>query len=156
MEFRRALVVIAVIASMSGCAWVSVKPIAGTDTKTKGFRYYDVKPLLVVTVTNAEIVYVPNYSKAYAVRFGAFLAKHDMKLTITDGAFFKEVDSKQDPAEFLKGLVSLGQEAIKAASSAAKAASGPTGGKLVAIYEFEFSTDGSITGMKPLKVPSVP
>jgi hypothetical protein len=152
-----ATVTVLVVLTVSGCAWVSVKPIPGSDLTTKGFRYYDAKPLLVVTDTNTQVIFVPNYSRAYAVRFGAFLAKHDFKLTIADGVFFKEVDDEQDPAEFLKGLVTLGQEALKAASSAAKAASDPVGGKLVAIYEFEFNDRGDIVGLRDLgNVPPRP
>lgn len=73
-----------------------------------------------------------------------------MKLTITDGVFFKEIDDKQDPSELVKGLVTLGQEAIKAASSAAKAASDETSGKAVGVHEFVFDETGTLTRMKEL------
>lgn len=141
---------------LGGCAWVRVMPISAEDRTTSGFRYYDAKPLLVVTDTNTQVIFVPNYSKPYAVRFGAFLAKHDLKLTITDGVFFKEVDDKQDPAEFLKGLFAIGQEAIKAASSAAKAASDPVGGKLKSLYEFQFDNQGNFTGLKDITPARLP
>jgi hypothetical protein len=93
---------------------------------------------------------VPNYSKPYAVRFGAFLAKHDMKLTIKEGAFFSEIDDKQDPSELVKGLIALGQDALKAASSTAKAAADQTAGKLIVIYEFKFDEQGNLIGLKKL------
>jgi hypothetical protein len=40
----------------------------------------------------------------------------------------------KNPAEFIKGLVTLGQEAVKTLAPAAKAASEPVSGKLIAIY----------------------
>lgn len=151
IKIVRKFVIAILLINIIGCAWTTVEPIKADDRKTEGFRYFDPKPLLVVTDTNTQIVYVPNYSKAYAVRFGAFLAKHDMKLTIADGAFFKEIDDKQDPTEFIKGLVALGQDALKAASSAAKAAADATAGQLVSIYEFEFDEFGNIKGLHQLK-----
>jgi hypothetical protein len=138
-----------------GCAWTTVTPVAKDDRTTPGFRYYDAKPLLLVTKTNTQIVFVPNYSRPYAVSFGAFLAKHEMKLTITDAVFFKEIDDKQDPSELVKGLIALGQDALKAAASAASAASDAVAGELVAVYEFKFDDNGNITAMKQV-VPPVP
>lgn len=127
---------------LNACAWVSVKPVKPTDTETNGFRYYDTKPLLVVTDTNTQVIFVPNYSRAYSLSFGAFMSKHDITLETKDGTFFTKIDDKQDPAEFLKGLVALGQDAIKAAGQAAKAASDPVAGKLVALYDFVFDANG--------------
>lgn len=138
------------LAVLSGCAWTIVKPIAGSDRITEGFRYYDTKPLLVVTDSSTQVIFVPNYSRAYAVKYGAFLSKHDVKLTIADGAFFKEIDDKQDPTELVKGLVALGQEAMKSLATVAKAASEPISGKLVAMYEFNFDSEGNFIGLTPI------
>jgi hypothetical protein len=146
----RILIIFSLAIFITGCAWTTVTPILANDRETKGFRYYDPKPLLVVTDTNTQIVFVPNYSRPYAITFGAFLSKHDMKLTIADGAFFKELDDKQDPTELVKGLIALGQDALKAASSAAKAAADATGGKAVGIYEFVFDNEGNIVRLKKL------
>lgn len=148
----RTLIIVGLAIYMGGCAWTTVQPIKGDDRETNGFRYYDPKPLLVVTETTTQIIFVPNYSRPYAVRFGAFLSKHDMKLTIADGAFFKEIDDKQDPTELIKGLIALGQDALKAASSAAKAAADQTAGKLTGIYEFVFDQQGNITELKRWKL----
>ena len=97
-----------------------------------------------------QIVDVPNYSRGFAVSHGAFLSKHDFKLTLSEGAFFGNIDDSQDPAEFLKGFVMLGQEAVRALSPAAKAASEAVSGKLIAVYEFEFDAHGKVMGLKKL------
>lgn len=147
----RHLLVLMLVFSAAGCAYTEVKRIAGNDTDTKGFRYYEAKPLLVVTDSTVQIVFVPNLDRAYAVRYHAFLTKHEIKLTNTEGWWLKEVHEKSDPAEFIKGLIALGQEALKAAAEAgAKAASQPVAGKLVGVYQFVFDGNGNIQEMKEL------
>jgi hypothetical protein len=135
----------------SGCAFTTVKP-AGPGTY--GFRYYEAKPLLIVTATATSVVFIPNPDKAYAVSYYAFLAKHEVTLKMKEGWWFEEVSDKSDPTEFVKGLIALGQEAIKmAAAGAAKAASDPADGKLLGVYEFVFDDSGNIKEMKKLTLP---
>ena len=151
MRSTRTLLALTVAALLAGCAITTVKPIAGNDTKTKGFRYYEAKPLLIVTQDGAQIVFIPNLDRAYAIQYRAFMTKHEIKLTMTEGWWYKEIHEKSDPADFIKGLIALGQEALEAATAAgAKAALDPVAGKLVGIYEFRFDGQGNIQTMHRL------
>lgn len=141
------VLVFALAAASIGCAYTTVKP---ATEGTRGFRYYEAKPLLVVTDSSTSVVFIPNPDKAYAVRYIAFLSKHEITLKMKEGWWFEEVNDKTDPSEFVKGLISLGKEAIQAAVSAAKAASDPVDGKLVGVYEFVFDGNGKLTKMKKL------
>ena len=71
--------------------------------RINGIRIYDVKPLLVVSGTNVTLQYVPNYNRAYALRFGAFLAKNDFDASIANGLLTK-VNANMDSTEFIKVL----------------------------------------------------
>ena len=143
---RIALVVSLVAASM-GCAFTTVVP-AGENTP--GFRYFEAKPLLVVTKDSTRVVFVPNPDKAYAVRYYAFLSKQEITLKMKEGWWFEEVSDKRDPTVFVKGLVAIGEEAVEAGVSAAKAASESVDGNLVGVYEFVFDDQGNIERMKKL------
>ena len=68
----------------SGCAYVTAQPVKPGD-RINGIRIYDVKPLLVVTGETVTLQYVPNYNRAYALRFGAFLAKNHFQASMTNG-----------------------------------------------------------------------
>ena len=151
MRLTRTLLALTVATLLAGCAITTVTPVARDDTKTKGFRYYEAKPLLIVTQDSAQIVFVPNLDRAYAIQYRAFMTKHEISLTMTEGWWYKEIHEKSDPAEFIKGLIALGREALETATAAgAKAASDPVSGKLVGIYEFRFDGQGNIQTMHQL------
>ena len=59
-------------ALVSGCAYVTAQPVRPGE-RISGIRIYDVKPLLVVSGENVTIQMVPNYNRAYALRFGGAL-----------------------------------------------------------------------------------
>lgn len=152
MTLPKAIITAGILMLAISCAWVEVEPIRGDEANTMGFRFYESKPILVVTDSNTQIVFVPNYSRAYAVRFGAFLAKHDLTLE-TDGVFLKKVVSTQDPAEIIKGLIAVSRDVLKeAAKVGATAASEPVSGRVIAVYDFVFDEDGNIRELNKLEL----
>ena len=88
-----------------GCAYVTAQPVKPGD-RINGIRIYDVKPLLVVSGENVTLQYVPNYNRAYALRFGAFLAKNNFDASISNGILTK-VTADMDSTEFIKVLTAL-------------------------------------------------
>ena len=123
----------------------------GSDVK--GIRIYDVKPLLVVAGSKAEILLVPNYNRAYALKFGAFLAKNDVTIDFSNG-FIDNLTSKQDATAFsLKFIDVLGSAAEKGVSLF-EGFSGGTAGRedSIEIYEFVFDEDGNLLEMRPTPI----
>lgn len=147
---KNLFVAIASCMLLSGCAYFTVQPIEPGDNSTKGLRVYDVKPLLVVSSKGADVITVPDPSRAYAVRFGTFLAKHDVDLELGNGVLTK-IGSKQDSTDVPLKLIDLVTEAVKSGNplGAAFSKSALEEGDL-AIYEIIFDLRGNITDLKPL------
>ena len=140
---------IAVCFCLAACAYATAVPVDYNSNKD-GFRVYDVKPILIVNGQNISIELIPNYNKAYAVQFGAFLAKQDFTLDIQKG-FITKLDSKQDST----AIIPLLQDIVKGLplGGVPKAMSGEVQGGIqdrFQVSEFVFSDDGSLVGLKPL------
>ncbi len=137
----------------SGCAYVTAQPVKPGD-RINGIRIYDVKPLLVVSGENVTLQYVPNYNRAYALRFGAFLAKNNFDASISNGILTK-VTANMDSTEFIKVLTAL----IEKLPAPGKGFSGPeapeTPGGIkdrFQVYDIVFDDDGNLVGLRPLLV----
>ena len=139
---------LAVAALGSGCAYVTAQPVKPGD-RINGIRVYDVKPLLVVTGETVKLELVPNYNRAYALRFGAFLAKNHFKANMTNGVL-TGVDAAMDTTALVEVLKTLADKIPVGFSGAAGA--GTTGGikDRFQIYEIIFDYDGNLVGLKPL------
>ena len=74
--------------------------------RINGIPIYDVKPLLVVTGENVQVQIVPNYNRPYALRFGAFLAKNNVDVSMQNG-ILTTVKADMDSTEFIKLLTAL-------------------------------------------------
>ena len=146
---RSSLVTVGVLLLCAGCAATSAVPVPYADRATEGFRVYDPKPMLLVTSKSAQIVFIPNLDRGYAVRFWAFLAKNDITLKTTDGAM-TELSSHLDTTAALTLLQTLGQEALKQVDKL-KALGGPVDGTIPGkegLYEFQFNERGEFRGLK--------
>ncbi len=139
----RAAAVAALSAVLGGCAYTVVYPIDANNRTAQGIRYYEVKPLLVVTKETADIKFVPNPDKAYAVQFGAFLAKNDFSIDL-EGGMLKKLGSNQDTSAGVADL--LKQAATKFLPITALESKGAEA-PVVAIYEFVFR-DGELVRLK--------
>jgi len=137
----------------AGCAYVTAQPVKPGD-KINGIRIYDVKPLLVVSGDNVTIQMVPNYNRAYALRFGAFLAKNHFQANMTNGVL-TTVNANMDSTEFIKVLTAL----IEKLPAPGQGFSGPnppeTPGGIkdrFQVYDIVFDDDGNLTGLRPLLI----
>jgi hypothetical protein len=143
---------------LAGCAISNTVPVAFDDMTTRGIRVYDIKPLLFVYDNSSIIQFVPNYNRAYAVRFGAFLAKNNVNLKVDNGAI-TEFDSFLDSTDFINFLTTILPKLIPPAKGSSQPA--PVNDHLVGIYDFEFDESGSLIGLrslyhdKPLPPPKV-
>jgi hypothetical protein len=131
--------------SCVGCAYVNVVPLKSNDRITRGLRVFEVKPLLFVGQT-VEVKLVPNTSKAYAVNFGAFLAKNDFSIQIENG-MVKQLDSTLDTTAIIDLLKAIAEKVIPAASTASGP---PLTTAPVQVFEFVFDREGNLIALKPI------
>jgi len=151
MNSKMAHALIVGILFLSGCAYTTAKPVDFTDRDTKGFRVYEPRPLLVVTDKSTQVVFVPNFDRGYAVRFGAFLSKNDITLKTTEGAL-TEISSNIDTTAALTLFQTLGQTALQQVDKL-KALGATVEGKIPSmegVFDFEFDAAGRFTGLKKL------
>ena len=137
----------------SGCAYVTAQPVRPGD-RINGIRIYDVKPLLVVTGDSVSIQTVPNYNRAYALRFGAFLAKNDVDASISNGLLTK-VTANMDSTEFIKVLTALIEKLPAPGTGFSGPAAPETPGGIkdrFQVYDIVFDHDGNLVGLKPLLI----
>lgn len=145
-----ALLALALAGLPAGCAYVTAQPVKPGD-KINGIRIYDVKPLLVVSGDNVTIQMVPNYNRAYALRFGAFLAKNDFQAQMTNG-LLTSVHANMDSTAFIELLKVLAQKIPEGFSGQGGPAT-PGGIKdRFQVYDIVFDDDGNLVGLKPLLI----
>lgn len=139
------------VASVSaGCAYVTAQPVKPGD-RINGIRIYDVKPLLVVSGDNVTIQMVPNYNRAYALRFGAFLAKNDFEASVSNG-ILTTVKANMDSTDFIE-LLKVLAEKIPEGFSGQGAPATPGGIKdRFQVYDIVFDDDGNLIGLTPLLI----
>lgn len=125
---------------------VPVKP----GSTVQGIRIYDVKPILIVNGTTAQIEIVPNYNRAYALRFGAFLAKNDFQAKFSNG-IITEVHANMDSTDFIKFLTDILKTINGQALS--EPGAGPKAGGIqdrFQVFDFVFDDDGNLISLRPL------
>lgn len=148
---RASTTVLCLLSALSGCANVSAVPVK-PNSPVAGIRIYDVKPLLVVSGTEVSLLMVPNYNRAYALKFSTFLAKHDFEATFQNG-FLASVKSNQDTTAVALALIKLVEETAKAGVFGGGKAFADTGGgtgNRFGVYDIVFDDNGDIAGLRPL------
>lgn len=135
--------------ALAGCANVSAVPVK-PNSPVAGIRIYDVKPLLVVSGDNVSLLMVPNYNRAYALKFSTFLAKNDFEATFQNG-FLASIKSHQDTTAVALALIKLVEETAKLGGGGKAFADTAGGsGNRFGIYDIVFDHDGNIIGLQPL------
>lgn len=151
---RVAQVAVQILAAfaLAACASATAVPVS-YDSSVQGFRIYDVKPILIVNGQNTSIELIPNYNKAYAVQFSAFLAKQDFTLDVERG-MLKKLDSKQDSTAAIVLLQDLLKQVAPALTGVAMSGKveGGTENRFQ-VFEFVFADDGNLVGLRPLVAP---
>ncbi len=134
--------------AIGGCAYVTATPVS-PDSWVGGIRIYDVKPILIVNESNVTVQLVPNYNRAYALNFGAFLAKHDFQVEFESG-FIKSLKSNQDSTAIIELLKVIAQQAFAPTGKgfSAQETSGASG--RFGVFEFGFDDHGNLLGLRPL------
>lgn len=150
-RLRAAAVLAAVLAGLgSGCAYVTAQPVKPGD-RINGIRIYDVKPLLVVSGENVTIQIVPNYNRAYALRFGAFLAKNDCQAAMSNG-LLTSVHANMDSTAFIELLKVLAQKIPEGFSGQGTPATPGGVTNRFQVYDIVFDDDGNLVGLRPLLI----
>lgn len=139
---------VAVALMMSGCAWTTAVRVDPNAPDLDGFVYYECKPLVVLSGASMDVIYVKNPSRAYAVRFGAFLAKNDVDLTFNQDCGVTNVKSKLDTTD----IIALLQDALDkvAPDLQPKQVAGTANATAVQLFDVVFDQDGSIIELRPL------
>lgn len=143
---------------LSGCAWVTAERVPSNSTE-RGIRVYGMRPLIVISGSVVTVLPVPNTSEVYALRFGAFLAKHDTTVEIQQG-FLVKLQSNQDSTALAVALINLISKAVETGRSVATAFSASTSesrGNAVLIFEPIFGDDGRLIELRQvLDLTSLP
>jgi hypothetical protein len=135
--------------SLGGCAYFSAEPIL-PGSYTSGVPIPQVKPLLVVGST-VQVILVPNTNKQYALRFGAFLAKHDLTIDLQQGMLQSIVSNQDSTAVPVAFFAALGQAAAAGHNlGAAFAGQASGGGGRLQIYDIIFDDQGNFVELRPL------
>lgn len=132
----------------AGCAYVTAVPVKPGD-RISGLRVYDVKPLLVVSGQNTEIKIVPNYNRAYAMQFGAFLAKNEFKMTLKDG-IVSQLDANLDSTEFITLLAKIVDKVPVPGQGLSDQRTAGGVQDRFQVYDIVFDDHGNLVGLKPL------
>lgn len=128
-----------------GCAWTTAVAVDPNNPQSDGFVYYACKPLVVLSGGQISITYVKNPNRAYAVRFGAFLAKNHAQVTFNQDCGITEVDTNMDSTS----IIPLLQELAKAALTTTPVAGAPNG-TVVQVYDVVFDDVGEVIELRPL------
>lgn len=146
-----ALACIAFLPLIGGCAYTTNVPVTANNPEVEGFRHFAQKPLLVVSGGTVNTIFVPDPSRGYAMRFGAFLAKHDMKFVITNGAL-GETHSQLDATAGVSGLLDIAKtitedalDVLPVASQSVTGSGGP-----IRVYDIVFDASGNVTELRPI------
>jgi hypothetical protein len=144
-----ACILVTMLGMSAGCAYVSAVPVK-PGSKVSGIRIYDVKPLLIVNGQTTELAYVPNYNRAYALQFGAFLAKNDFNAKMANG-LLTEVTANMDTTAFIGFLIKALDKAVPgtSVSGEGQAAIGGVEDRFQ-VYDIVFDDDGNLIGLQPL------
>jgi len=136
---------------LSGCAFVTAVP-APPGSEVRGIRVPDIKPLLVITGGEVEVITVPNPNRAYAVQFGSFLAKHNLEAEFSNG-FINKIKSDQDSTAFSIELLKSITEAAKAGTGIFDGFSDKGGDGAASdlqVYDIVFDDQGNLLALRPL------
>jgi hypothetical protein len=145
MRSVRTVVAVLAFAALEACSYTNVIPIAAEDRATPGIRYYECKPILLVGDQGTSIAWIPNYNRAYAIGFGAFLAKNDFRIE-WDTSCVKVLSSTVDTTAVID-LLKAAEAKIPGGPTAAAA---PVPTSVVKVYEFVFTDEGDLVGLRPL------
>ena len=153
----RNLLIIFIAIIVSSCAYTTAKRIDYTSTE-EGIRFYDPLPLLIINCQNTQVVNVADFSRGYALKYGAFLAKNNTDIKMTEG-LLTETSSDLDDTALLSMLQALGQSALGAVKDLASLntlISGPLPG-MEGIWRLDYGIDGKLAGIKRIfKAPACP
>jgi hypothetical protein len=149
---RNHVVSACLLLSLAGCAGVTAVP-APPGSTVQGIRIYEQKPILIVSGQKVEVGFVPNTSRAYALQFYSFLAKHDLTASFSSSGTLSSLTSNQDTTGVAIALLNLVNKAVKEGGGLPSAFSGTTASTLnerVQVYDFVFDDNGELIQLRPL------
>jgi hypothetical protein len=149
---RGAFAIFSTIAPIGACSYTTAEPVQFADRETSGFRFYEAKPLLVITPQSTNVIYVPDFERGYSAKFGAVLTKNKSNIKITNSAL-AEVEGDLDATGPLSGFFSYASTALtqgaKLGGVISETLTGGVPGKY-GVFEFELDSAGRIVGLRPI------
>jgi hypothetical protein len=159
MTYRRFACVLALGAVLcAGCSWTRVRPLRNyEDRRTTGYRFYATKPYLLVTNEAVQVVYLPDYTRGYAVRWGSLLSKARLAIQLQNGVTLKESQSTVDATSIFGAMRDIFKDAGTEALARAAAAPPRASGKFEALYEIVYDEKtGALKGLRKVADAPVP
>lgn len=160
-----AAVLAGIFTAQTGCASIQIKPVSYQDGNTQGLRFYQPQPYLLISLDQtkgcaAQVIYLPDFSRGYAVTTSAGLGSVSFKPTLQNGWMLAGFDSKvqSETAQNLSALTGALAEAAKFGNrqmlatetgregekQAGKEAMGP------GLYRFNYGPDGKLPVEEPV------
>jgi len=130
----------------AGCAYVTAVPVS-PHSQVEGIRIYEAKPILIVTGETATVQVIPNYNRAYALRFGAFLAKHNFSADFNNAMLVK-LTSDQDTTKIIDLLGKVAERLLPGTGTSSNTNGGAPG--RFGVYDFVFDDAGNLVALRPL------
>jgi len=135
----------------TGCSSTRVVPLrAYDDPHTTGVRYYAAKPYLLATSDGVQVVYLPDYSRGYAVQARTLLSRNTTALELENGVTLKTSNAALDATSLFGALGEIFKGAGKEALTALPAGAPPkASGRLEGLYEIVYDEKtGKLNGLR--------
>ena len=68
IDLHRLAIALVLPVALASCAYTSVKRVDFNDTKQRGIRVYDPKPVLIVNCDATTLAFLPDFSRGYTVQ----------------------------------------------------------------------------------------
>ncbi|OYX07415.1 MAG: hypothetical protein B7Z08_12400 [Sphingomonadales bacterium 32-68-7] len=114
---KGALLLLTGALALSGCAYITAKPVPFNGT-AEGIPFYAPKAYVLINAQGATPVILPDCSRRYALQIGSFLAKNHSVVEMAEG-FVTKVDTNQDTTSIVPELVALAKAAAGAPNGGA-------------------------------------
>lgn len=120
------IILVMIVSPLAGCATI-VTTKANSDETPNGVRVYPLRVYLFVDNEKkaSELVWLPDYRRAYDIKPLTFLAKQDFTIEFADGGQLAKLTANQDTTSIIELLK-------KAAELGAKGPGVPVGKEVIA------------------------
>lgn len=136
------LLILIGVTMISGCAGYSI----ALNGDGSGYDVYKPEPYLLVKPAtdkaDAEIVWLPNYSRRYRIKTWNFFGKADFEFNIENGWKLTKISDKSENTAILPKFLDILQQATKTIKGC------PTDESKAQLFRLVYNKEGEFIGLK--------